>query len=97
MNDMLTVLKALAPNSATVAAVTDDCIDVTGCWPNRIGRFTLQFTRRPDGAWDVFVIGEGGFGAVSRRLPPFRPADVLRLTRFFADPLRYFLKGAKKS
>lgn len=95
MNDMLTVIKALAPNFASVAAVADGHIEVSGCWPNRVGRFTLQFSRRQDGAWEVLAVDEFGVGAVSRRLQPFRPCDVLRLTRFFADPLRWFLKEVK--
>jgi hypothetical protein len=96
MNDMLIVLKALAPDTATVTAMADDCLHVTDRWPGRAERYTLQFSRRPDGAWDVFAMAEDDpFGASSRRLAPFRPCDVLRLKRFFADPLRWFLKGVK--
>jgi hypothetical protein len=95
MNDMLTVIKALAPNTAAVQVVNDICIGVTGYWPGRAGLHTIQFTRRPDGAWVVIVLDPDGIAAASRRLQPFRPCDVLRLTRFFADPLRWFLKGVK--
>jgi hypothetical protein len=91
MSEMLTVLKAVAPNSATVAAAGDG-IEVIDRWPGRDERCTLQFSPRPGGTWAVIVVTEGGIGAAPRRLRPFRPAGIERLTRFLADPLRRFLK-----
>lgn len=107
MNDMLTVLKALAPNTATITAHEDfkliqvrdtwpvtDPSRITGEWP---GECSIGFSQQPNGQWMPFLVLDSGLGAAPRRKLTFAPADVLRLTRFFADPLHYFLRGTKKS
>ncbi|MFO0851655.1 MAG: hypothetical protein U0871_24295 [Gemmataceae bacterium] len=92
MCQMLTLIKALAPDTATITDYpAHQAIHVTGRWAGWDGPVVLGFTLEPSGKWSVLATADG-IGAKARRLRPFHPSEVGRLQRFFADPLRWFLR-----